>query len=80
MTPVNLEVLNNLPTDDHSLPILKPVDLSPALIVGFWVPINADFCDDPGIVLELYDGTCEAGFQIFIWLICWFLPRGDSIG
>ena len=67
MKPVNLEVLSNLPTDDHSLPILKPVDLSPALIVGFWVPINDDFCDDPGIILELYDGTCKAGFEIVIW-------------
>ena len=69
--PVDLEGLYKFPTDQHTVAILKPVDLRPALIVGFWVPKD-DFCDDPGVLLELYDGSSienknvsfvEAGFQ-----------------
>jgi len=56
---VNLEDLYNFPTDDHTLAIQKSHDILPALIVGFWVPKEEteEFFDDPGVILELYDGS-----------------------
>ena len=59
--PVNLGDLYKFPTDDHTLAIQKPHDLLPALIVGFWVPKEKaeELFDDPGIILELYDGSSK---------------------
>ena len=59
--PVNLEELYQFPTDDHTLAIQKSHDVSPALIVGFWVPKEEteELFDDPGVILELYDGSSK---------------------
>ena len=61
MKPVNLEELYQFPTDDHTLAIQKSHDVSPALIVGFWVPKEEteELFDDPGVILELYDGSSK---------------------
>ena len=61
MKPVNLEKLYQFPTDDQTLAIQKSHDVSPALIVGFWVPKEEteELFDDPGVILELYDGSSK---------------------
>lgn len=55
--PVDLEDLYKIPTDEESLMEQRPKDLYPALIVGFWVCKDEKLFEDPGVILELYDGS-----------------------